>query len=85
MRKEYELRDGKANPYAKRIGVSGRAAILEQFLRSEHFVRLDDDVAKAFPDEAVVNETLRLALRMNVVLAKREPSSAKRRRSKKSA
>jgi hypothetical protein len=67
MRKEYELRGGRANPYARRMGAAGRAAVLERFLRSEHFVRLDDDLAHAFTDDASVNATLRLALQMREV------------------
>jgi hypothetical protein len=63
MRKEYDLAGGRPNPYARRIGRAGRSILLDRFLRSEHYVRLDDDVAEAFPTEAVVNETLRLVLR----------------------
>jgi hypothetical protein len=75
MRKEYELHGGRANPYAKRIGATGRAAVLESFLRSEHFVRLDDDLVGAFVDDAAVNATLRLALQMRTVTGK--PKRAK--------
>jgi hypothetical protein len=70
MRKEYELHGGRPNPYARRIGAAGQAAVLERFLRSEHFVRLDDDLAAAFADEAQVNATLRLALQMREIAAK---------------
>jgi hypothetical protein len=79
MRKEYDLREGKGNPYLRRIGAAGRAAILERFLRSENFVRIDDDLADAFPDEATVNETLRLALRMRGVLARPKRSARARK------
>jgi hypothetical protein len=84
MRKEYELRSWRPNPYVKRLGAAGRAAILEQFLRSERFVRVDDDLAAAFPDDETVNETLRLALKMNGVLAKSK-QPAQKHRSKRSA
>jgi hypothetical protein len=84
MRKEYDLRGGRPNPYAKRFGTAARAAILEQFLRSEHFVRVDDDLTAAFPDDETVNETLRLALKMKGVLAKPKRAAA-RPRSKRSA
>jgi hypothetical protein len=83
MRKEYALTGGRPNPYAKRIGAEGRTAILERFLRSEHFVRVDDDLVAAFPDDETVNETLRLALNLNALLAK--PKRApKKSRAKKS-
>jgi len=84
MRKEYELKGGRLNPYAKRIGVEGRTAILERFLRSEHFVKVDDDLIAVFPDDETVNETLRLALKLKGVLAKPKRSTTKSR-SKKSA
>jgi hypothetical protein len=84
MRKEYVLTGGRPNPYPKRIGAEGRTAILEQFLRSEHFVRVDDDLVAAFPDDETVNETLRLALRLKGVLAKPK-RAAKKSRAKKSA
>jgi hypothetical protein len=48
MRKEYDLVAGKPNPYAKRIGAAGRSILLERFLSTEGYVRLDDDVAEAF-------------------------------------
>jgi hypothetical protein len=79
MRKEYDLRGGRPNPYAKRLGATGRAAVLERFLRSEHFVRVDDDLAAAFPDDETVNETLRLALKMRGVLAKPKRAAARPR------
>jgi hypothetical protein len=47
MRKEYKLVGGRSNPYVRRIGKAGRAVLLDRFLRSEHYVRLDDDVAGA--------------------------------------
>ena len=77
MRKEYELHGGRANPYARRMGAAGRAAVLERFLRSEHFVRLDADLAEAFTDDAAVNATLRLALQMRDLAGK--PKRAKAR------
>jgi hypothetical protein len=84
MRKEYDLQGGRPNPYARRFGTAARAAILEQFLRSEHFVRVDADLAAAFPDDETVNETLRLALKMKGVLAKPK-RAAPRSRTKRSA
>jgi hypothetical protein len=87
MRREYKLAAGRPNPYAKRIGAAGRTVLLERFLRAEHFVRLDDDVAEAFEDETAVNEALRLVLRAKA-LATRTPRKTvrpARRRRRKSA
>jgi hypothetical protein len=63
MRKEYGLVGGRSNPYARRKGKAGHSIVLDRLLRSEHYVRLDDDVAETSPVETVVNETLRLVLK----------------------
>lgn len=84
MRKEYELGAGRRNPYAKQIGAAGRSAILERFLETEHYVRLDDDVAEVFADSAAVNEALRLVLRAKA-LPTRTARRPGRRRAAKSA
>lgn len=85
MRKEYDLKGGRPNPYAKRLGAAGRSVLLEQFLRSEHFVRLDADLAEAFEDDAQVNATLRLALQMKAVTGGPKRARPKRSTAKKSA
>ena len=85
MRKEYDLRQGGTkNPYAARIGSPGRAVLLDRFLRTQNYVRLDEDVADAFPDEAAVNEALRLVLRAKA-LATPERKTTVRGRRRKSA
>jgi hypothetical protein len=79
MRREYALKNGRPNPYAKRLGATGRAVVLERFVRSEHFVRVDDDLSAAFPDDETVNETLRLVLKMKGLLARPRPPTSKSR------
>ncbi len=64
MRKEYELAGGRPNPYAKRLGSSGRKKLIERFLESERLVKLDEEVAKAFPSNEAVNDALRLVLKL---------------------
>lgn len=85
MRREYELQEGRPNPYAKRLGAAGRSVLLERFLRSEHFVRLDPDLAEAFADDAQINATLRLALQMKEVAGGPQRARPKRPSAKKSA
>lgn len=78
MRKAYDLRGrGKKNPYPNRLGAAGAEALTARFLRSENLVRLDDDVAAAFTDEASINEALRLVAGLREV---GRPSSRKGRR-----
>ena len=67
MRKEYDLRGSKPNPYAARIDEAGRKLLVTRLLASEGFVQLDADVAAAFPDQASVNEALRLVLQLRAV------------------
>jgi hypothetical protein len=83
MRKDYKLSGGKPNPYVKRMGEGGRSVVLERFLRSEHFVRLDDDVAEAFEDDAAVNEALRLVLRAKALPTRSSPVRPRRGNKKK--
>jgi hypothetical protein len=64
MRNEYHLEGGRPNPYARRLGAAGRNALIERFLKSEHLVRLDEEVAEAFPSGEAVNEALRLVLQL---------------------
>ncbi len=82
MRKEYDFGAGKPNPYAKRIGPTGRSTLLERFLKTEGYVRLDDDVAEVFSNEAAVNEALRLVLRAKALDTHAPPEPARRRRRK---
>lgn len=64
MRKEYDLEGGRPNPYAKRLGVSGRKKVVARFLESERLVKLDEEVAEAFPSNEAVNDALRLVLKL---------------------
>ncbi len=83
MRDEYDLTGSKPNPYAKRLGARGREVLVQRFLRSENLVRLDEDVAAAFADEASVNEALRLVVQLravgSTVKKKRAPSRGPKR------
>ena len=88
MRREYDLKGGRPNPYAARLGASGRKALVDRFLQAEHLVRLDDDVAASFPSEAAVNEALRLVLRLRDLAPKppkktRPAPAARRKRSRR--
>jgi hypothetical protein len=64
MRKEYDLQNGRPNPYAKRLGTVGRDQLIERFLKSEHLVRLDEEVAKAFPSPEALKDALRLVMQL---------------------
>ena len=76
MRTHYDLRDGRSNAYAKRLGVKGREALLDRYVQAEGLVRLDDDVAAAFDSAEAVNDALRIVLRLRE-LAPRTTKSTK--------
>jgi hypothetical protein len=84
MRKEYDLVGGRPNPYAKRLGASGRKVLIERFLESQRLVRLDEEVAKAFPSNEAVNDALRLVLKLRDIAPrpprKTAPQSGRARR-----
>ncbi|HKQ68762.1 MAG TPA: hypothetical protein VJT73_05450 [Polyangiaceae bacterium] len=84
MRKEYDLTGGRPNPYAKRLGASGRKTIIDRFLESERLVKLDEEVADAFPSNEAVNDALRLVLKLRDIAPrpprKTTPQPAPRRR-----
>jgi hypothetical protein len=79
MRKEYQLKDGRPNPYVARIGPKGRAELIEWWTKTRSNVRvLPDDVAQEFPDTESTVQALRLVIKLRAV---RPAPAAKRKRS----
>ena len=77
MREEYELKHGRPNPYADRVGTRGRAQLLRWWTRSNANIRvLPDDVAREFPDTRTTVEALRLVIKLRAV----KPASKPRKR-----
>ncbi len=77
MRNEYDLKRGKPNPYAARLGAQGRAKLLAWWSKSTRNVRvLPDDVAREFPDTETTVEALRLVMKLRAVRPKRRRRSA---------
>ena len=71
MRKEYELKHGRLNPYAARIGVRGRAEPRRWWASATANVRvLPDDLAPEFPDTESAVEALRLMVKLRAVRPK---------------
>lgn len=66
LRPEYDLSELLAG------GVRGKYA--EQYQAGTNLVRLDPDVARAFPDETAVNTALRLVIQLAHVPVRGEPS-----------
>jgi hypothetical protein len=59
LRPEYDLRE------LLQGGVRGK--YVDRFRAGTNLVLLDPDVAKAFPDEAAVNEALRMVIRLREI------------------
>jgi hypothetical protein len=71
MREEYELRHGRPNPYAARIGGRGRAELLRWWAATTANVRvLPEDVAREFPDTESTVAALRLVVKLRAVRPK---------------
>ena len=65
MRSEYQLKNGRTNPYAARLGAKGRAELLEWWSNAMANVRvLPEDVAREFPDTETTVEALRLVMKL---------------------
>jgi len=77
MRSEYQLKEGRPNPYIARLGVRGRAELLAWWSATAGNVRLlPDDVARAFPDTKSTVKALRLVMKLRAA----RPVAAPRRR-----
>ena len=77
MRSEYQLKHGRPNPYAAKLGAKGRSELLAWWSRATRNVRvLPDDVAREFPDTETTVEALRLVMKLRAVKPKRRRHSA---------
>jgi len=66
LRPEYDMRD------LLKGGVRGKYAA--RYRTGTNLVLLDPDVARAFPDEASVNEALRLVIRLGEIQRGQKPA-----------
>jgi len=69
LRREYDLRE------LLKDGVRGK--YVARYRAGTNVVLLDPDVAKAFPDEAAVNEALRLVIQLTEIQRGKKRSVAK--------
>jgi len=77
MREEYELKNGRPNPYAKRLGKRGRDGLVRWWAETTSNVRLlPADIAREFPDTESTVEALRLVIKLRAV----KPRKAGRKR-----
>ena len=81
MRDEYELKQGRPNPYPARMGAKGRADLVRWWSGVASNVRvLPDDVAREFPDSESTLEALRLVIKLRAVKPKSKPKPKRKRR-----
>lgn len=69
LRPEYDLRE------LLKDGVRGK--YVARFRAGTNLVLLDPDVAKAFPDEAAVNEALRLVMQLTEIQRRQKSGAVK--------
>ena len=64
MKKEAKMEKDELRPEydLKKLGQPVRGKYAEAFKQSKNIVLLDDDIAKAFPNEKAVNDALRLLM-----------------------
>ena len=79
MRDDYELKQGRPNPYPARLGAKGRVELVRWWAGVAGNVRvLPDDVAREFPDTETTVEALRLVMKLRAV----KPKSKQKRKRK---
>ena len=77
MREEYDLKNARPNPYAKRLGKKGSRDLVQWWAQATQNVRLlPDDIAREFPDTESTVEALRLVIKLRAV----KPKKAARKR-----
>ncbi|MFZ2615486.1 MAG: hypothetical protein WA077_05820 [Anaerolineae bacterium] len=78
MNNESELNDELRPEYDLRALLKGgiRGKYVARYRAGTNLVLLDPDVARAFPDEAAVNEALRLVIRLGEIQHGQKPASA---------
>jgi len=65
MRSEYQLKHGRPNPYAAKLGSKGRADLVKWWSTVTSNVRmLPPDVAEEFPDTKSTVDALRLVMKL---------------------
>jgi hypothetical protein len=71
MRKEYDLRHGRPNPYAAKFGAKGRADLVNWWSSVTGNIRvLPPDVAQEFPDTKSTVDALRLVMKLRATRPK---------------
>lgn len=82
MRKEYQLKEGRPNPYVAKLGAKGREDLVLWWSTVTSNVRvLPPDVAEEFPDTKSTVEALRLVMKLRATspAAQAKGARAKRR------
>jgi hypothetical protein len=65
MRKEYQLKHGRPNPYVTKLGSKGRSKLVNWWSTVTGNVRvLPPDVAEEFPDTKSTVDALRLVMKL---------------------
>jgi len=86
MRDQYDLKNGRPNPYASKLGKKDRTALVKWWASAASNVRmLPEDVAREFPDTKSTVAALRMVMKLRSAGPRASGASARKRQTKRQA
>jgi len=86
MRDEYDLKNGRPNPYASKLGKKDRTALVKWWASAAGNVRmLPEDVAREFPDTKSTVAALRMVMKLRCAGPQASRAGARKRQPKRQA
>ena len=86
MRDQYDLKNGRPNPYASKLGKKDRTALVKWWASAAGNVRmLPEDVAREFPDTKSTVAALRMVMKLRSVGPRASRAGARKRQLKRQA
>ena len=86
MRDQYDLKNGRPNPYASKLGKKDRTALVKWWASAAGNVRmLPEDVAREFPDTKSTVAALRMVMKLRSAGRQASRAGARKRQPKRQA
>lgn len=80
MRNQYDLKNGRPNPYASKLGTKDRDALAKWWASAAGNVRLlPEDVAREFPDTKSTVAALRMVMKLRDARPEAPPVGTRKR------
>jgi len=84
MRDQYDLKNGRPNPYASKLGKRDRTALVKWWASAAGNVRmLPEDVAREFPDTKSTVAALRMVMKLRSAGPQSSRAGARKRQPKR--